>query len=329
MHTAILSIDGGGMKGIISAVALAKLETLLQQYSQKPNARIGDYFDLIAGTSTGSILTGLYLIPENGHPKYSAKEILDFYLTLGPSIFDKQSLYPLFGSKYMSSNFEDILQNYFGQLKMSHLLKPCLITSYDTTSREAVFFNAETGKKDPERNVLVWQAIKASCAAPTYFPPVCIKNPPECPSCYVDGGVVSNNPALCAVIEALKLPTCSAIHDIYLMSIGNIKSNTSYYYRDVKKWGLIEWAVPLFSILLNSNAQTVDYQLESLFKNIGKRDQYIRMQLSTSEKTPALDNYSDTAIQFFLECGEEMAKTYLKDLQHFAQILVSEKKRIR
>ena len=56
MHTAILSIDGGGMKGIISAVALAKLETLLQQYSQKPNARIGDYFDLIAGTSNWTIL---------------------------------------------------------------------------------------------------------------------------------------------------------------------------------------------------------------------------------------------------------------------------------
>ena len=52
MHTAILSIDGGGMKGIISAVALTKLETLLQQYSHKSNARIGDYFDLIAGTSS-------------------------------------------------------------------------------------------------------------------------------------------------------------------------------------------------------------------------------------------------------------------------------------
>ena len=57
-----------------------------------------------------------------------------------------------------------------------------------------------------------------------------------------------------------------------------------------------------------------------------KSDHYIRMQLTTSEKTPALDNYSDTTIQYLLKCGEQMIKTYMKDLQHFAQILVSEKK---
>ena len=60
----VLSIDGGGIRGIIPAKIMIKIEELLQEYSQNPNTRISDYFDLIAGTSTGSILAGLYLCPD-------------------------------------------------------------------------------------------------------------------------------------------------------------------------------------------------------------------------------------------------------------------------
>lgn len=322
MSTAILSIDGGGMKGIVSAVVLEKLEELVQLYSRNPKARIGDYFDLVAGTSTGSILTALYLTPDNGHPKFSAKQILEFYLTLGPSIFQKQSLYPLFGSKYMGREFEDALNKILGTIRLSELLKPCLITSYDTTARKAVFFNQETAKKDDSRNILVADAVRASCAAPTYYPPVCLTNPPVCPSCFVDGGVVANNPALCAIIESLKLPHCQSMHDIYLLSVGNIKNDTSYYYREVKKWGLIEWAAPLFSILLNSNEQTVDYQLSSLFSQTDEQNHYLRLQVNALEKPPAMDDYSKEAIDFLLTCGDELIETYTEELDSFAEWLV-------
>ncbi|SET66681.1 patatin-like phospholipase family protein [[Clostridium] polysaccharolyticum] len=325
MQTAILSIDGGGMKGIVPAVVIHKLETLLQQYSNDTNARIGDYFDLIGGTSTGSILTALYLTPENNHPKYSAKEILDFYLKLGSAIFQKQSLYPLFGSKYINRDFEKTLQNFFGDLKLSQLLKPCLIASYDTTTRSAVFFNAETGRKHKQRNPFVWQAILSSCAAPTYFPPMCLDKPAGCPNCFIDGGVVANNPALCSLIEAFKLKECNSINDVRLMSVGNIQTDISYFYRDVKKWGLIEWAAPLFSILLNSNAQTVDYQLRSIFHIVDKDEQYLRLQFNSVEKSPAIDDYSDSAIEYFLTCGNELAETYSEELNQFAQWLVNEK----
>lgn len=323
MSTAILSIDGGGMKGIVSAVLLDKLEILLQKYSQNPNARIGDYFDFIAGTSTGSILAALYLIPENNHPKYSAWEILNFYLTLGPSIFVKQSLYPLFGSKYVSHGFQETAEKLFGSLKTSELFKPCLITSYDTTSRKAIFFNSETGKKDPLRNPYVAEAVRASCSAPTYFPPVCLSITPDCPACYVDGGVVANDPSLCAVIEALKLKQCKSIHDIHLLSVGNVKNDVSYKYRDVKKWGLLEWAVPLFSTLLNSNTQTVDYQLKTLFSIIEEGDHYLRLQVNTLDKPPAMDDYSSDAVNYLLTAGDEMCETYDKQLHEFANWLVS------
>lgn len=322
MSTAILSIDGGGMKGIVSAVFLDYLELLLQEYSQNPNARIGDYFDLIAGTSTGSILTAFYLLPENGHPKYSAHEILEFYLTLGPLIFDKQSLFPLFGSKYTSHGFEEQLTYYFGNVKLSELLKPCLITSYNTSNRSAVFFNRETALKDSKRNPLLKEAVKASCAAPTYFPAVCLSKTPDCPNCYIDGGIVANNPSFCAVIEALKMEDCDSLHDIYLCSVGNVKNDVTYNCREVRKWGLLEWAVPLFSLLLNSNMQTVDYQLKTLFNNLQLSDHYMRFQMNSLTKTPAMDDYSDKAIDFLLTAGEELIETYQEPLERFAKWLV-------
>ncbi len=322
MFTAVLSIDGGGMKGIISAVILEKLEDLLKDYSGDSNARIGDYFDLIGGTSTGSILTALLLTPENGHPRYSATEILNFYLQLGPYIFQNQSLYPLFGSKYTSQGLQKLLDDFFGTLRISELLKPCLITSYDTTSRKAVFFNKVTGEEHPSRNPLVSEAVRASCSAPTYFPPVCLSTTPECQNCYVDGGVVANNPSICALIEAMKLEKCKSVHDIHLLSIGNVKNDVAYQYRDVKKWGPLEWAVPLFSILLNSNSQTVDYQLNTVYNIIDKPHQYLRLQTSALDKPPAMDDFDKKSIHYFLTAGEELIETYLPQIEQFAQWLI-------
>ena len=322
MSTAILSIDGGGMKGIVSAVFLDNLERHIKEYSKNPNARIGDYFDLIAGTSTGSILTVFYLLPENGHPKYSAHEILNFYLTLGPSIFDKQSLFPLFGSKYTSHGFEEQLTYHFGNIKLSELLKPCLITSYNTSNRSAVFFNRETARKDPIRNLFLKDAVRASCAAPTYFPPVCFSKSPNCLNCYIDGGIVANNPSFCAVIEALKMENCKSLHDIYVCSVGNVKNEETYTGRDIRKWGLLEWAVPLFSLLLNSNVQKVDYQMKKLFDTLELSDHYLRFQMNSFTKTPAMDDYSDKAIDYLLSAGEELVETYQVPLKRFAKWLV-------
>ena len=124
------------------------------------------------------------------------------------------------------------------------------------------------------------------------------------------------------MIEALKLPECKSIHNLYLLSVGNIKNDTSYYYRDVKKWGLLEWAAPLFSILLNSNEQTVDYQIKSLFHTLNRDEQYLRLQLNRTIKVPDLDDYSNSAIDYMMTCGYELVETYQKELDQFSKWLV-------
>ncbi|HEY0456787.1 MAG TPA: patatin-like phospholipase family protein, partial [Verrucomicrobiae bacterium] len=145
----ILSIDGGGIRGIIPGQVLVSLEAKLQQLTNDPNKRIADVFDLIAGTSTGGILTCLYLCPdENKRPKFSATDAVNLYLQNGDDIFDvsifKQitSLGGIADEKYSAVPLERILAKYLAELKLSELLKPCLVTSYDINRRQAKFFNS-------------------------------------------------------------------------------------------------------------------------------------------------------------------------------------------
>ena len=91
-RTRILSIDGGGIKGIVPAVVLLHLEKLLKQLSKSQNSRIHDYFDLFSGASTGAIIISGLLSPDkNNHPKYSPEEILDLYLENGHIIFKNET----------------------------------------------------------------------------------------------------------------------------------------------------------------------------------------------------------------------------------------------
>src|ERR1051325_2540088 len=130
----ILSIDGGGIRGIIAGHVLIALEQKLQELSNDPSRRIADAFDLIAGTSTGGILTCLYLCPDQnpgkaGRPRFSAAEAVDLYLQHGDNIFDVslfktiESLGGIADEKYSATPLETVLHEYLGDLKLSDLLK--------------------------------------------------------------------------------------------------------------------------------------------------------------------------------------------------------------
>lgn len=324
MEKRILSIDGGGMKGIVSAVLLQALEDMLQKHSKNSKARIGDYFDLVAGTSTGSILTVMYLYPnERGESKFSAKEVTQAYIDYGSYIFKRQLLYPFWGAKYTNKNLEQILNEFFHDDTLGVLRRPCLITAYDITHRKALFFNSVSARVDNERDYPLKEAILASTAAPTYFPPTCKKGKKGCYGCLVDGGVVANNPSLCALIEALKLPDCNKVSQILTVSVGNAKNTTSYTYKKAKLWGLFQWALPMFDILMDGNMQTVDYQLRRLYKSINQPQDYYRFQLQTEESIPKMDACSSNDIERFLDLGNRLVDRERLNLENLAKRLVS------
>ena len=130
----ILTIDGGGIRGLIPARILVRVEELLQEISRNKKAKISDYFDLVAGTSTGGILTALILAPE---PGYKAVDFVDLYAKYGTSIFTRavatKTVDPLglFNPLYQHDTLETVLLKYFGDLKVSELVRPCLIPMYN------------------------------------------------------------------------------------------------------------------------------------------------------------------------------------------------------
>lgn len=126
----ILSVDGGGIRGIIPAIILAKIENR----TRKP---ISEIFDLMAGTSTGGIVVaGLCKKDEKGKPQYSANDLVDLYQEYGPYIFKssflRRSIFSwLNGAQYPYQNIESVLHKYFGDDTLKNTLSNVLITSYD------------------------------------------------------------------------------------------------------------------------------------------------------------------------------------------------------
>jgi patatin-like phospholipase/acyl hydrolase len=258
---------------------------------------------------------------ERGESKFSAKEVTQAYIDYGNYIFKRQFFYPFWGAKYTNKYLEQMLEEFFHEDTLENLRKPCLLTSYDITQRTAVFFNSVSGRSEEQKNYQLKDAILASTAAPTYFPPTCKKERKACYGCLVDGGVVANNPALCALIEALKLPDCNRLSQIMTISVGNAKNTKSYAYKNAKLWGLFQWALPMFDILMDGSAQTVDYQLRRLYKSINQPQDYFRFLLHTDENIPKMDDCSSEAIHRFIDFGARLADREKLQLENLAKRL--------
>lgn len=316
----ILSIDGGGIRGILSGTILNYIETELQRRTNNPNTRLADHFDLIAGTSTGGILTCTYLIvDENGQTKYSAADALNIYLERGGDIFNlpfSRKIWSLFGirrPKYSVDSLESALHDYFGESMTADLKRPCIITSYDIRDRKAVFFNKVDGINNPVRNYKVRDVARATSAAPTYFKPARIKSAIDSPLVLVDGGVFANNPALCAYAEArtldfAKQDTPSEIafpsaEDMFLLSLGTGTEQQPYYYDSAKNWGMLKWIQPIIDIMMSGNSETVDYQLKQMFKAVKHADCYHRIQPSLHNAKSQMDDVSPQNLKALHEAG--------------------------
>ena len=332
MSVNILSIDGGGMKGIISSIVLMHLEEYLREYSQDKDVGIVDYFDIVAGTSTGSILTALLLCPdEYGKPKYHAEDALQLYISRGKDLFRKRPLYPintLFGlykSKYTNRYFKEELDKYFGELKISKLLKPCMIVTYDMETRKTLFLNSISCKQDSSREMLVKDAVLASCSAPTYFPPVKANYGVYREHCFIDGGVSANNPAMSALIESLKLPIVMGLRDTYVFSLGNAMTQKYYSCGNIAKWGIAKFALPLISIFMESSEEIVDYQLHKLYECHRMEDHYLRIEDVIYGEIPAMDDTSKKAIDTFIKIGNQLSDREEERLRAYAKQLVERK----
>lgn len=331
----VLTIDGGGIRGILPGQILVKLERIIQKKLGDDSAKIGDFFDMVAGTSTGGILTTFLLCPgEDGKAKYPAKEAVNLYLEKGNEIFHKsfartiKSLGGIVDEKYSFENLESILKEKLGEdLMLSDLISPCLVPSYDIENRRAMFFNQIEAAKNSHYNFKVWEVARATSAAPTYFEPKQISSQTGNTYNLIDGGVFANNPALCAYVETREHiknedGKGATAKDMFMVSIGTGAVERPYSYDKAKNWGVAEWLKPIVDIMMTGSAETVDYQLKHIFDSEGVKDQYYRIEPSIGAADTSIDDVSAQNLQALKIAGEKSAEQHQRDLEDIADQLI-------
>ncbi|HBQ99198.1 patatin-like phospholipase family protein [Roseofilum sp. Belize Diploria] len=279
----ILSLDGGGIRGVLSARLLEEVETAIKETKGQ---ELHEYFDLVTGTSTGSILTAAIACQMN------AQEMIDVYLEDGKNIFldsvRKQRKWRMF-SQAMGSNrlypheqgeqgLTKILQKKLihpelGSPKISQIVKPyILIPAYDVYSRNTTWFaNNPADSGAWYDNIDLWKICTASASAPTFFPPYELPYNDEESLPHIDGGVSANNPTLIAIAHALLIEKQNGLQlkDIAVLSIGTGDTTCPYSYEEIKKWGLLGWAKHLPDMFLNPGAQNSEVICEQILDSVG------------------------------------------------------------
>jgi uncharacterized protein len=331
--TRILSLDGGGIRGIIPGQVVVSLENKLAQKTGNPGARVADYFDLIAGTSTGGILTCMYLFPDadGTTTQFSATEAVDLYLKYGGDIFSRslwQRLRSQFGlgdEKYSEKPLLESLGRFLDDRKLSELVKPCLITAYDIEERRATFFTQHDAAKNEDKDFPLMHVARSTSAAPTFFQVASAESGAKSRHSLIDGGVFANNPSLCAYSEARKkLDSNPSAKDMVILSLGTGHVKEPYSYDKAKNWGAVGWIRPLIDILMSGVSETVDYQLAQIFDSVDRSDQYLRVDDEILIATSAMDNASQKNLEALRQEGERIAQKFDKELDALTELLLTE-----
>ncbi|XP_076949395.1 patatin-like protein 1 [Bidens hawaiensis] len=314
----ILSIDGGGIRGIIPGTILALLESQLQELDGI-DVRLADYFDVIAGTSTGGLVTTMLTAPdENNRPLYAAKDIVPFYMEHGPKIFPQQGgiwgsivniTRRLIGPKYNGKYLRKLLREKLGNARLKNTLTNVVIPTFDIQRLQPTIFSTYEAEVNPSYNAQLSDICISTSAAPTYFPSYYFNNKDvdgnDQEYNLIDGGVAANNPMLVAISEVAKqllrenpkfFPVNPMDWGRFLMiSIGTgaPKEMKQYNAKMASKWGLFGWLLhngsnPIIDVFTQASADMVDTHVSVFFQAVHSQQNYLRIQEDTLSGDEAL-----------------------------------------
>ncbi len=338
----ILSVDGGGIRGVIPAKVLAELEKRLRAFGvAKP---LNQLFDLIAGTSTGGIIAAGLARP--GAPM-TPTELLALYRDKGGKIFEEtgwdkvKNAGGLAGRKYSAEGLENCLRDALGDARLSGVgvenEAELLITSYEIELRDPFFFRSwqargeglPKGAEQSAYDFYLRDIARATSAAPTYFEPAAISNirrsGPKDRFYLVDGGVFANNPAMCAEAAARRLFAQRSKQFVepskhFVLSIGTGQQQEKIAYEKAKGWGLVGWARPVMDVMFDGVSDATDFQLRTMLPD----EDYYRLQISMDVEvngvkvSPAMDDASPANIQRLEWLADALIKKHDQDLNIIA-----------
>src|ERR687894_611506 len=285
----VLSIDGGGIRGIIPALVLAEVE-------KRSGRQVFELFDLIAGTSTGGILACALCAPD----PLPAEQLVAIYEEEGPAIFDSsvwqriRSAEGLLDEKYDAGALDRALERFLAGKRLADSVPELIVPAYDMSEPGPFFFKTRNARERRAEDFPLTVVARATAAAPTYFEPL-----PVAERALVDGGVFAVNPAMSAFAEVLRFHPSA---EVVLLSLGTGQRTRSRRFADVDDWGLVEWARPILDVVFDGISDAVDYQL----RHVLGTGRYWRLQVELTRASDDLDDASPENMRELRRHAEEL-----------------------
>lgn len=277
----VLSIDGGGIKGLRPLYVLAEIE-------KRSGKKCVDLFQTMSGTSTGAFIVALLSLG------YTAEQIIGLYFNLGKLIFKKSFLrFGIFRNKYSDRNLNEAIFNYFGDIVMSKAKSRLIIPAYNIDSRKDVIFDSHIDK-----GVKIFDVLRASASAQSYF-----KTHKIGADRFIDGGNVINNPSYIAW-QILKAENFDS--DVSVLSIGTGREELPI---QKNRKGMVGWAKNTVDILMTEQAQMV-HRVMVDNKNFGLIKNYYNISPDYHNASEKMDDASDENLNNLIKDGKSTVLKY-------------------
>lgn len=315
----VLSIDGGGVRGIIPARILQEIET-------RTNKPISKLFNIVSGTSTGGLLTLAITKPDGqGNPEFSAEYLLRLYMERSKEIFAKPSIirkiktgFGLWGSKYDRTAYDKILLQIFKNNLLNQSLCPVFIPIYSLGNSKPFIASTYFAAHNKENDFYLRDIAGAASAAPTYFDPKKFRSP-NSTTIYqgVDGGIYANNPELIGVTGVYLLHPNFEIGNIILLSLGTgdtVKNN-----QNSGNDGDIGWLKnkDIIGNMMDAESAIAETAVTAMLKN----SNHFRFQLHLPNELAAMDNSSDSNLNALLEAAEDFIQQNTNSIDNLCKKL--------
>jgi uncharacterized protein len=289
----ILTIDGGGLRGIVPTRILQKVEEITGK-------SVLDTFDMLAGTSTGGLIVSCLTLRDQKNPqqpKYNLKDIAEIYIQKGKVIFPIRSgiwkfLYGitnLFSPAYSAAGIEKVLREFVSEQRIKESLRPILVSTYDLNSNRPVFFKSSEASGDESANARIHDICRATSAAPTYLPAYSFNYKGK-QLTGIDGGVYVNNPTMAAIAEISKYGNKGfykkrdgspvAFEDIRVLSLGTGSYTGTITRKEAVRWGELQWVTRITDIMMRGVNQTTDYESGEMLAD----GNYLRLNIEIKDE---------------------------------------------
>lgn len=344
----ILSIDGGGIRGIIPARILLYLEeelknTLRSRLKSKIEGSLGSqldseekvpftphlakFFDVMAGTSTGGIITLGLNVPdpqEQTLPRFGVSTLVNLYEKHGNEVFTpgvrNSLLCNIFIPKFDAHGLETLLNTYFCESTLKDTISKVIIPAYEVRQERLYLFDSDKARTSSADDFFMKDVARSTSAAPTFFPAASSNSGnTQCQDSYrfVDGGIIANNPAMAAFTRAKELfPDIKKIH---LVSLG---TGTAPFddLSEKQNGGLWTWRqIP--KVMIDSASEFTHTMLKSMSETSGGTFFYYRFQPILTDKRKKMDNVDPENLAYLAAAAKNLITDNSQQLKNIIEKL--------